>query len=92
MLSVYLFIILVMDMFRSVVLGVGFLQLFIVVVAFVFVSQIKYLQQKLESAVKETENVKKSSDRSKALDALRDENTALKVHFCKYNTLLLWSS
>ena len=32
--------------------------------------------------MKETENVKKSSDRSKALDALRDENTALKVHFC----------
>ena len=55
-------------------------------------SQIKYWQQKLESAVKETEIVKKSSDRSKALDALRDENTAFKVRFCMHSTPLLWSS
>ena len=61
------------DVFISF-LCVFFLQLF------ENVFQIKYLQQKLEAAVKETENVKKSSDRSKALDAQKDENTALKVH------------
>ncbi|KAK7496879.1 hypothetical protein BaRGS_00011859, partial [Batillaria attramentaria] len=51
-------------------------------------TEIKYLQQKLDAAVKETEVVKKSSDRSKAFDAQKEENSALKTEISKLQELL----
>ncbi|KAK7115731.1 trichohyalin-like [Littorina saxatilis] len=51
-------------------------------------NEIKHLRQKLDSAAKEVEDVKKSSDRTRALDAQKDENSALKTEIKKLQELL----
>ncbi|XP_076465151.1 uncharacterized protein LOC143296965 [Babylonia areolata] len=51
-------------------------------------NEARQLQQKLESALKETETVKKTSDRTRALDAQKEENMALKAEIKKLQELL----
>ncbi|KAL8589100.1 hypothetical protein ACOMHN_017263 [Nucella lapillus] len=48
----------------------------------------RQLQQKLELAVKETETVRKNADRSRALNAQKEENTALKAEIKNLQELL----